>query len=103
MDSNFYPSCWLVASIIAQALAIEIANAQHFQEIANSVNMNRLYGNNGHAVADFDRDGDLDVFIVALKSFTPVDQTSLSRLKRNDGGVFTDVSTTAGFGNQFSN
>lgn len=61
--------------------------------------MNINYGN---AVADYDLDGDLDVFIVAYNSFDKNDPSTWSRLLNNRGGWFEDTTEDAGFSNQHS-
>lgn len=59
--------------------------------------------NYGNAVADYDLDGDLDVFIVAYNSFDANDETTWSRLLENINGRLEDVTKDAGFGIQHSN
>jgi hypothetical protein len=52
---------------------------------------------NGIAVADFDQDGDLDVYIVGRYGYQPADMRTWNRLFSNNGdGTFSDV--TAGSG-----
>ena len=53
----------------------------------------------GSALADFDRDGDLDLYLVNSipKIGSPADPRNCSKLYRNDGpGRFTDVSKSSG-------
>ncbi|TXG38644.1 T9SS type A sorting domain-containing protein [Seonamhaeicola maritimus] len=71
---------------------------QQFINVFNSMNEN--YGN---AVADYDLDGNLDVFIVAYKSFNSSDKSTWSRLLKNTRGRFEDVTEEAGFNMQHSN
>ncbi len=60
--------------------------------------------NNGVSVADYDLDGDLDVFFVGYHSFVEFDSTTWNRLMRNNGdGTFTDVTVSAGLDDQFVN
>jgi hypothetical protein len=58
---------------------------------------------NGVAVADYDRDGDLDIYFSGFLPFIDSVPKSYNRLMRNDGnGTFTDVTLEAGFILQFS-
>ncbi len=78
------------------------AKAQLFQEveIRDIASMNINYGN---AVADYDLDGDLDIFIVAYNSFDPGDSQTWSRLLENRGGWFEDATVEAKLNDQYSN
>ncbi|RMI26766.1 MAG: CRTAC1 family protein, partial [Calditrichaeota bacterium] len=52
---------------------------------------------NGVAVADYDLDGDLDVYFVAVRQYDPNNSATWNRLYRNNGnGTFTDVTEQAG-------
>ncbi|MCB9081431.1 MAG: CRTAC1 family protein [Lewinellaceae bacterium] len=52
----------------------------------------------GIAVADYDLDNDLDIFVVAKFDFNSSDKTTWSRLfQNNNDGTFTDVTREAGF------
>ena len=74
--------------------------AQSFQRVESIVGLEVLSENNGAAVADYDGDNDLDVFVVAKASDDPESPKTLSRLFRNNNdGTFTDVTTLAGFEN----
>jgi hypothetical protein len=95
---------FLIFLLFLVLLTINITQAQPFWEVAGQVNFDALRYNNGHAVADYDRDGDLDVFMVALQSFSPDDQDTWSRLLRNNGDrTFSDVTIQAGFQIQYAN
>ncbi len=76
-------------------------NAQKFSEKNISI-FSEMGINYGNAVADYDLDGDLDVFIVAYNSFDKNDSKTWSRLLNNRGGRFEDVTEAAGFSNQHS-
>ena len=45
-----------------------ILYSQQFRNITNISDLNGVVGNNGVAVADYDNDGDLDIFIVSARS-----------------------------------
>lgn len=61
-----------------------------------------MANNYGCAVADYDQDGDLDVFIVAYDHFLPDSPKTWSRLLKNFGnGRFEDVTVQAGFAIQY--
>lgn len=63
-----------------------------FTEIAESIGLaNGFHQSWSSAWGDFDRDGDLDVVVGASSS-----SFGLHKVFRNDGGVFTDVSTGSG-------
>jgi hypothetical protein len=82
----------------------EYTFAQQFQEVAGQVNLTGSIYSNGHAVADYDQDGDLDIFIVGRNSFLESDSTTWSRLYQNEGdSIFSDVTITSGFGEQYTN
>ncbi len=92
---------WLIPPIFAFC---SIVQAQQFQEVADKANLDITRNNNGHAIADYDLDGDLDIFIVALNSFSVSDSSTWSRLFRNNGDeTFSDVTQTAGFQFQYTN
>jgi len=76
--------------------------AQQFSE-ANVRPLREMGRNFGNAVADYDLDGDLDIFIVANGSFQADKPKTWSRLLNNRGGWFEDVTIPSGFGNQHSN
>lgn len=71
--------------------------SQSFERSESAAGLASLRENNGVAVADFDGDNDLDIFIVAKnKDITGIDKTH-SKLFRNDNnGVFTDITEEAG-------
>ena len=76
--------------------------SQSFDRIESIANLDVLSENNGVAVADFDQDSDLDIFVVAKgKDITGIEKTH-SRLFRNDNnGAFTDVTSESGLTNLF--
>ena len=81
----------------------QILVSQIFDSVENAVGLGVLRENNGFAVADYDQDNDLDLFVVAFKVEAPDDPTSFSRLFRNNNdGSFSDVTQEAGFTNLFT-
>ena len=55
----------------------QIIYSQQFRNITSISDLNEISGNNGVAVADYDQDGDLDIFIVSE------DDENISRLLQN--------------------
>ncbi len=85
-------------------LLFHLGSAQVFERAESVSGFGILSGNNGVAVADYDGDFDLDVFVVGLAKDDPQDLQSLSRLFRNnDDGTFTDVTEEAGLVNLYDN
>lgn len=77
--------------------------SQIFQKVENSIGLGKVKKNNGFSVADYDKDGDLDLFIVAYEIEDPSDPSTFSKLFRNNNdGSFTDVTLEAGFINLFT-
>ena len=98
------PVRYIIFFLLLFLSLMENSRAQQFKEVANLANLDDLKNNNGHAVADYDLDGDLDIFMVALNSFSPEDSTTWSRLLQNNGdNAFIDVTLNAGFGLQYVN
>ena len=59
--------------------------------VLNKIGLDHIAYNNGVAVADFDRDNDLDILIVAHLE-NPDDPKTYTRLMRNNNnGTFEDV------------
>ncbi|SDI09703.1 FG-GAP-like repeat-containing protein [Winogradskyella thalassocola] len=82
---------------------IQNGYAQVFNHVENTVGLSVLQENNGVAVADYDGDNDLDIFVVAKAKDDPSRPKTLSRLfQNNNDGSFTDVTEVAGFINLLS-
>ncbi len=80
------------------------AGAQAFTRIDSLVGLDIVRNNNAVSVADYDLDGDLDIFFTGYYSFDPNDEGTWNRLMRNNGdGTFGDVTMEAGFTNQYIN
>ena len=68
----------------------QIIYSQQFRNITDISDLNGYTGNNGVAIADYDQDGDLDVFIVSARSENG--EEYWSRLLQNtNNGNFIDV------------
>ena len=73
----------------------QILYSQQFRNITNISDLNEVVGNNGVAVADYDNDGDLDIFIVSARSQDG--EEYWSRLFENtNNGNFIDVTESSG-------
>ena len=71
--------------------------AQTFRLQTEQAGLDASFDNNGVAVADYDLDGDLDIYLVAYRQYDPDDETTWNRLYRNNGdGTFVDVTLEAG-------
>ena len=70
----------------------QIIYSQQFRNITDISDLNEIAGNNGVAVADYDQDGDLDIFIVSEDG-----NENISRLLQNtNNGNFIDVTENSG-------
>ena len=80
------------------------ALAQDFMRVEQEAGLGHVTNNHGVSVADYDQDGDLDLFLVGYDAFDPSDGTTWNRLLSNNGnGTFEDVTLEAGFSVQFIN
>jgi hypothetical protein len=77
-------------------------NAQTFERVETAAGLGSLEKNNGIAVADFDGDHDLDLFVVSKARDEDGVVSSHSRLFRNNNdGTFTNVTDISGLVNLF--
>ena len=76
--------------------------SQSFVRAEDYTKLIGLTDNNGVAVADYDNDNDLDIFVVAKRHEKQGDSKTFSRLFRNDNnGAFTDVTEQSGLTNLY--
>ncbi len=76
-------------------ISIQFSFSQQFRSVNQLSGLNHISNNNGVAVADYDLDGDLDLFVVSwLSDGSP---QNLNRLLQNQNdGSFTDVTENSG-------
>lgn len=68
-------------------------HGQSFDRITDKVGLGMISGTNGVALADYDQDGDVDVYFVSKASYDANDSETWNRLFENRGnGVFVTVS-----------
>lgn len=95
---NFY------FTLIWAVFAFEKGASQDFTHIEALAHLDSIQKTNGVAVADYDQDGDLDLFFTGILNFTLEDKTTWNHLMQNQGnGSFKDVTVEAGFGIQYVN
>ncbi len=93
---KYQPVMALLTLIIA-VLTVSETHAQQFVMKTQDAGLIDAYNSNGISVADFDLDGDLDLYFVGYLPHEESDPTSWNRLYRNNGdGTFTDVAVEAG-------
>lgn len=84
--------CW-----ICHLCLVHFISAQSFERVERLAGLGILQENSGVAVADYDGDRDLDIFVMAKAKDEPGRPKTISRLFRNnDNGTFTDVTEEAG-------
>ena len=85
------------ALLLVTLLAAPLAAAQPFENRTFAAGLGSVTGANGVAVADYDRDGDLDVYVVVRAAYNAGDTRTWSRLFANRGdGTFIDQTRRAG-------
>ncbi len=71
--------------------------SQQFRTTSAIADLDQYYNNNGVAVADYDQDGDLDIFLVSYH-----EGNNNSRLLENtNNGNFIDVTSATGINQNF--
>ena len=68
--------------------------SQQFRDASSLADLNQYYNNNGVAIADYDQDGDLDIFLVGYR-VQPNNQKS-RLLENTNNGNFIDVTDLTG-------
>ncbi|RKR15059.1 putative secreted protein (Por secretion system target) [Maribacter vaceletii] len=93
-----FKKCYSFLIVIVVLLLNVNIQAQTFERIEGVSGFELLNKNSGVAVADYDGDLDLDIFVVANDADEEGKPNTLSRLYRNNNdGSFTDVTAEAGF------
>ena len=70
---------------------------KHFNDFSPAHRLVETMGSGG-VLFDFDRDGDLDIYLVQGNSLTAPNPNLINRLYRNDAQAFTDVTVDTGCG-----
>ena len=93
----------LILFLLITVVSIPFSSfAQSFEQIQSFAGFEGLSENNGVAVADYDGDLDLDIFIVAkAKDVNGVEKSHSKLFRNNNDGSFTDVTEAAGLSNLF--
>ncbi|MCR8666171.1 CRTAC1 family protein, partial [Aestuariibaculum sp. M13] len=94
--------CHVCLSICIVFSFLTNLNAQTFERIENYAGLGTATQNNGTALADYDADGDLDIFVVAkAQDVTGSSNTHSKLFRNNNDGTFTDITNTTGLVNLF--
>ncbi|MEN3324474.1 FG-GAP-like repeat-containing protein [Mariniflexile soesokkakense] len=89
------PSFFFV--VLLFLITCNFLKAQTFNRIETVAGLSVLEENNGVAIADYNKDGFLDMFVVALgKDQNGVEKTHSRLLKNNNDGTFSDVTEAVG-------
>jgi hypothetical protein len=86
--------------LIALYFNVSLLFSQVFKRIESQAGLSILHGNIGVSVADYDGDNDLDLFVVSKSKDIENNETTHSKLFRNNNdGTYTDVTEKAGLSN----
>ena len=86
----------MIRALLLLSLVVS-ASAQTFEYQTFTAGLGGIRETNGAAVADYDGDGDLDLYLVVRAAYDASDIRTWSRLFANNGdGTFSDVTLTAG-------
>ena len=81
-----------IAVLVLWLHSTQSASAQSFKWRTEQAGLGLIKETNGIAVADYDQDGDLDIYVVSRSSFDPDDRSTWNRLFSNQGdGTFSRV------------
>lgn len=84
-------------TLLSSLLFCTVLPAQHFLLKTNDSGLSLATSTNGVAVADYDLDGDLDVYFVAIEQYDPENEATWNRLFQNNGDkTFSDVTLESG-------
>ncbi len=85
----------LLLLIVIQS-AVFLISAQTFNDISEHSGLTISTQSNGIALADYDLDGDLDVYIVAAQKYDSQDEKTWNRFYNNNGdGTFSEITEEA--------
>lgn len=91
LNFNTFPlgrACWLPSVLVAVLALLATSQpgvAQQFTRRTQAVGLERVTCTNVVAVANYVRDGDLDVYFVVKASYDPIDSKTWKRLFANRG------------------
>ncbi len=87
----------LCVVLLSCSIGVDEAHGQRFVLKTREAGFDNGWDGSGVAVADYDMDGDLDLYFVGQKAYDPFNPRSWNRLFRNNGDkTFTDVALEAG-------
>lgn len=87
----------VIIFLLSLASSLSLGWTQGFVEDEQFATISKLRDANGVSVADYDQDGDLDLFLVSIHRYEAGNPQTWSRFFRNNGSQgFEDVTETAG-------
>lgn len=90
-----------ILTLMCMLCALSLLKAQTFSDYLDHGDLNKTVASQGVAAADYDNDGDLDLYITSYDIFVESDPNTWSRLYQNNGnGKFIDVTIAANLHNQ---
>ncbi|NBW93954.1 MAG: VCBS repeat-containing protein, partial [Bacteroidetes bacterium] len=90
----FTLTCWCLLLLFGWPVSL---HAQTFVNRTYEAGLEAVWQGHGIGGADYDSDGDLDIYIASRLKHDPFNPRSWNRLYRNNGdGTFTDVALQAG-------